>query len=172
MTLRDFFVVLGDHPILVLAFFILVPFTAWLAGIMGRNEGHLTPWKQLYAVLIYLACVPGIAALTLNAYQFLFSRTNVLDTDLFVQVLPVVSMIATLLIIRQSVDFARIPGFRKLSGLCLMIFVTLALMWGLDRTRIFAFTYLPFQYLVFIFIGLFALLYFGWTRLTSAPPQG
>ena len=171
MTIRDLFIVLGDHSILVLAFFLLVPLTAWLAGIMGKNEGHETPWKQLYAVLVYLACVPGIAAITLNLYQFLFSRSNVLDMDLFVQVVPIVSMIATLLLIRQSVDFRYIPGFRKLSGLCLMIFVTFALMWGLDRTRIFAFTYLPFQYLIFIFIGLFALLYFGWTRLTGAPER-
>ncbi len=60
MTLSEFFNLLAAHPAWIVAYFVLVPFTAFLAGVLGKGEGHLDPWKHLYSVLVYLSCVPGI----------------------------------------------------------------------------------------------------------------
>ena len=78
-------------------------------------------------------------------------------------------MIATLLLIRNNASMDRIPGFGKVSGLMMMIFATLMLMWGLDRTRIYvvAFTRMPFYYVLGIFVGLFLMIRFGFKRLFS-----
>ena len=167
MTLTEFFEVLSNQPSLVLGYFLLIPFTAFLAGIMGKGEGHLSPWKYLYATLVYLVSVPGIFAITLNIYLFLFERRSIMDTDVYTQVLPIFSMIATLLIIRNNVAYERIPGFGKLSGLMMMIFAVLTLMWGLDRTRIYiiAFTSMPFYYVIAIFIVLLIAFRIGMKKL-------
>jgi len=102
MTLRDFFQLCADNPIIIFAFFLLVPFTALLAGILGKGEGHITPWKYLYSTLLYLVCVPGIFAITLNIYMFLFERGgSVMDMNLYTQVLPILSMVATILLVRK-----------------------------------------------------------------------
>ena len=167
MTLKEFFELLANNPTLIIAYFVLIPLTAFIAGIMGKNEGHLSPWKYLYSTLIYLVCVPGIFAVTLNVYLFLFEKRSVFDTDIYTQLIPIVSMVITLMIIRNNISLDSIPGFGKLSGLVLMIFATLALMWGLDRTRIYvvAFTHMPFYYVILVFAAILVGLRFGWSRL-------
>ena len=65
MTLRELFDYLSANPLVVAAYFSLLLFTAILAGLMGKGEGHLSPWKYLYATIVYLVCVPGIFAAAL-----------------------------------------------------------------------------------------------------------
>ncbi|MFT5164900.1 MAG: hypothetical protein ACI8P3_000123 [Saprospiraceae bacterium] len=169
MTLRELFELIGNNPAYVIGFFLFIPICALIAGFMGKNEGHLSPWKYFYSTLVYMVCIPGIFAITLNIYMFLFDRGKALDTDIYFQILPIISMIITLLIIRNNVNLEKIPGFKNVSGLLVMIFAVFALMWGLDRTRIFviAFVNIPFYFLGLIFIGLLLIVRFGWTRLMS-----
>ena len=175
MTLQEFFRMLGDNPSYILLYFGLIPVTALLAWLLGSGEGHLSPWKYLYSALIYLVCIPGIFALTLNIYLFLFERRSVMESDVFSQILPVFSMVGTLLIIRRNVTFAAIPGFNNLSGLVTMITATFAFMWLIDRTRIYVFTTVPFWQVIVIFFALFMIVRFGWSRLVKSssetPPQ-
>ena len=135
-----------------------------MAGIMGRNEGHLAPWKYLYAMLVYLACIPGIFAVALNVYLFLFERRSIFEFDVYTQILPFFVMLLTLWLIRRNVAFDYIPGFGKISGLVLMIFATISVMWIVDRTRIVVFSYLRFEYVLVLFLGLLGLMMLGWRR--------
>lgn len=167
MTLQEFINWLGDRPFYIISFFLLIPFTAFLTGLMGKNEGHLAPWKYLYAVLIYLICIPGIFSFALNIYLFLFERRSIFEWDIYTQIIPVFSMIATLLLIRNNVSFEYIPGFGRLSGLVMMIFTIIAFMWFLDRTHIIIFSYLPISTLLIIFIVFLLLVRFGWSRFFS-----
>ena len=167
MTLQEFFRFLGENPSYVLVFFTVIPLIALLTNFMGKGEGNMPPWTFLYATLIYLVCIPGIFAFALNIYQFLFDRRSIMETDILSQILPVCSMVATLLIIRQNVSFDSIPGFGKLSGLVLMIVATFAFMWFLDRTHIYVFSYLPFWQVVLIFIVLFLVIRWGWSQFIT-----
>ncbi len=169
MTLQELFDAIGNNPSYVIGFYLLIIISAFLGGFMGKNEGHLSPWKYFYSALVYLVCIPGIFAISLNIYMFLFDRGKVLETDVLMQILPVLSMIVTLLIIKNNVALDQIPGFKNVSGLMIMIFAVFALMWGLDRTRIFvvAFVNIPFYFIALIFIGLLLAVRFGWSRLMT-----
>ncbi len=171
MTLREFFDLLAQNPILLLFYFGILPFTALLARWLGSEEGHLPPWKYLYSVLIYLICVPGVFAVTLSVYLFLFERRSIFDTDIYTQIIPVISMLLTLFLIRSNVDLDRIPGFQKLSGLITMIAATLVFMWFIDRTRIYVFSYLPMSQVLLIFVVLFLVIRFGWSRFFGGTKQ-
>ena len=164
MTLQQLIDRLGDNPQLILIYFSALPLVAFLAGIMGRNEGHLAPWKYLYAMLVYLACIPGIFAVALNVYLFLFERRSIFEFDVYTQILPFFVMLLTLWLIRRNVSFDYIPGFGKISGLVLMIFATISVMWIVDRTRIVVFSYLRFEYVLVLFLGLLGLMMLGWRR--------
>ncbi len=166
MTLQDFFNLLGDNPEYLLFYFLMLPVTALLAGFMkGNDEGHAAPWRYMYSTLIYLACVPGVFAVTLSIYFFLFERRSILQTDVYTQILPVASMLATLFIIRKSVNLSYIPGFEKMGGLIMMISAALGMMWFIDRTRIFAFIHVPFQAVIVIFVVLLVVIRVGWTQM-------
>ena len=168
MTLKEFFDLLGNNPIIIISYFSLIPFTAILAGILGKGEGYMSPWKYLYSALIYLVAVPGIFALTLNVYLFVFERQSVFSMDIYTQLLPILSMFFTFMIIRRNVDLNYIPGFDRLGGLFIVILVTLAIMWFVDRTRVFMFSYVKFEYVILMFIGLLIAIRFGWRRVIGS----
>ena len=74
MTLQEFFDACAQQPAIPIFFFTALPLTAFLAGVFGKGEGHISPWKYLYTGLIYLAFIPGIFSITLSIYLFLFER--------------------------------------------------------------------------------------------------
>ncbi len=167
MTLRAFFDYLGENPLVLLSYFALIPFTAFLAGMLGRGEGDQSPWKYLYTVLIYGVCIPGIFAVALSVYFFLFERGSIMNANVLIQVLPIVSMVLTLAIIRQNVSFDAVPGFEKISSLMLMIGAVFVLMYLLDRTHLIAFVNVPVQYLVLIVVGLLLAFRYGFRQLIA-----
>ena len=88
-----------------------------------------------------------------------------MDTDIYTQIFPIISMILTLVIIRRNVDLDNIPGFDKISGFVMILLVAMAIMWIVDRTRILVFSFLPFSYALGIFAALFLILRIGWRRV-------
>lgn len=167
MTLEEFFTVLSDNPKYIVAYFILIPITALIGTIIGKGEEQETVWRYFYSILIYLVAIPGIFAITLSVYLFFFERRSVFQTDIFTQILPVISMVATLLLIRRTIKLDSIPGFGKISGLVMMVTVALITMWFLEKTRIYVFSYMPVQYVFFILIGLLVVFRLGWSKMLN-----
>ena len=152
MTLNDFYAFAATHHSQVIFFFALVPFAALLAGFMEREEGHLPPWNYLYSAMLYLVAIPAIFSIGLTAYRWLFERGSIMEADLVLQIVPVISLLLTVLVIRRQVPLRDLPGFGRLSSLVLLITAGLVLLWGIDRTRIILFSRLPMQYLVLVFL--------------------
>jgi hypothetical protein len=164
MTLQELLNYAGNNPQSMLFYFGALPLAAVIVGLLDQQRGHNAPWNYLYAALIYLSAVPGIFALTLIVYQFLFERTSIMNLDVVSQLLPILSMLLTLGVVRRNVDLNYIPGFDKLSGLLFLIAATLGLMWLADRTRIFAFVSMPFYAVVLVFFGLLFAMRFGFKQ--------
>lgn len=161
MTLGQFFSHCSQNPSTLLTLFVALPLTAFLALIFGKNEGHLSPWKYLYSVLVYMACIPGIFALTLSIYMFFFERGSIMNANIYTQILPVICMMLTLWLIRRNVDFQYVPGFDKIGSLVFFLTVLIVLLWILEKTNIVVFTYMPFYQFGLLFLGMILLLRFG-----------
>lgn len=168
MTLRDFFEATSAQPVYIAFYFVMIIVVAVLTGWLAKGEGEDSPWKYLYSGLLYMACVPGIFAIGLGIYLFLFERRSIFDMNVLLEVVPVICMIATILIVRKNVDVDKIPGFDKLSGLVMMISSALAIMWFVDRVRIVIFSTMPIHMLLLIFVGLLLLIRIGWSRLVKS----
>ena len=167
MTLGEFFDAVSDNTGLLLGYFLIIPLIALLALLFSKGQGHLSSWKYLFTVLIYLVCIPGIFAVSLSVYLFLFERRSIMETNIFTQVLPILSMILTLVLIRKQVSFDQVPGFDKISGLITILAVLIGVMWILDRTHIYSITIIPFYVVVLILIGGFLLIRAGFKKLSS-----
>lgn len=167
MTLRELIQLLGDNPLYIIFYFIFVPFAAWLANLMGKGEGNISPWSYWYSTLIYLVCIPGIFAVTLSVYLFLFEKRSVFETDIYTQVLPIISMVASIVLIKRNADLNALPGFSRLSNLITMIACTLIFMWFIDRTRIVVFSYMRFEYLIGIFVVLLIAIRSAWSSFVK-----
>jgi hypothetical protein len=154
MTLGDFLNYISMHPTYVFAYFIGIPILAFLIGLATKKQSYDSSWSYVFSGLIYAVSVPGIFTITLMIYTFFFERRSILDINLTTQVLPIVSMIATFLIIKKFVPLNYIPGFNEIGNLFSMIIVAILALWLLDKTRIMVISFMPFHYLIIILIAL------------------
>ncbi|MHB8834284.1 MAG: hypothetical protein ACYC9Y_01005 [Candidatus Methylomirabilia bacterium] len=162
MTIRDLIDLAGQHPLVLVVAFLAPPLAAWLLGLMHpRGQGGAAPWKYFSAVLVYLACVPGMFAGVITAYMLFFSRENLLDANLLVSFLPILSMVATLVFIRKNVTFDQVPGFDRLSGLMVMVGCSFAIALAIQKTNIWVFFGGSLEKLFILAAGVFALLKWG-----------
>ena len=162
MTTRDLIQQANQHPVALAAALAAPPVVAWVVGrLHERGGGGAGPWKCFYAVLVYLACVPGMFAGVLTAYTLFFSRENLLDTNLLVYFLPIVSMIVTLVLIRKNVAFDQVPGFDRLSGLMVMVGCSFAIALAIQKTKIWILFGGSIDRLFILAVGIFGLLKWG-----------
>ncbi|MEP7195164.1 MAG: hypothetical protein ABI851_01505 [Saprospiraceae bacterium] len=168
MNLQQFFDYVQANPNLCLYFFAGVPALTLLISWISEPDCYKEPWKYFYTILVYAACIPGIFAVTLNVYFFFWERRSIMDAELFIQFFPILSMIITLFIIRRYISFEAIPGFDKLSGLMLIIGILLSLMWILERTNIYIFSYWPISYVILILIAGILLVRYALGKIISS----
>jgi hypothetical protein len=153
MTLRQFFDWVQLQPSVIIYYYLIILIVTLLASYFAKDEAHLAPWNILFSIIIYLVCIPGIFAVTLSVYFFLFEKRSIMDTELLLQVLPIFMMFVILYMIHKKVDLKFIPGFEKLSSLMIIIGILLSFMWIIDRTQLYAISFVPFYYVLIILIG-------------------
>jgi hypothetical protein len=162
MTLRDLTQAAGNHPIPVVSVLVGLPILAWLVGVCHRqDEGRNAPWKYAYSGLVYLACIPGTFAATLTAYAMFFRNESLLDANLFIYFLPILSMVTTLVLVGKRVEFKDVPGFDRLSGLMVLMACSFGLALAVHKTRIFVGFFGSVEMLFALAAGIFALLKWG-----------
>ena len=142
MTLQQFFDMIQANPNFSLYFFLGIPAIALVLGWVTEPDSSQSPWNYLFAVLVYAICIPGIFAVTLNIYFFFWERRSIMDTH-------------------------DVPGFDKLTGFMLIIGVILTLMWVLDRTHIYAISFMPFYIVLLVIVGGILLIRYGLKQLIS-----
>jgi preprotein translocase subunit Sec61beta len=166
MTLQDFFNSISSHPTLLVLLLLAVPLLTFLVNLWSGNTAQeVLKWRYVYSALAYLACVPGIFAVTLNIYLFLFERQSIWTMNLGTQLLPIVTMVATLMLIKRQIPFDFVPAFGKLSGFMTLITAAMGIMWFIDRTRIYAITFVPFSYIAIGFLVLLVVIRFAWSKI-------
>ncbi|MCP9236857.1 hypothetical protein [Lewinella sp. JB7] len=154
MTFNDFVRFAAEHPSTVILYFTLLPLAALLLGAMNREENHLPPWNYLYSTLLYLVAVPALLSLGMSGYALLNGDGGLLRSDLVLSLLPPISLIATVLIVRTQVKLRSLPGFGGLAGLLAVILLALGLLWVADRVQVADVGLLPVRYVVLIFLVL------------------
>ncbi len=170
MTLEELFQLAGGYPAILAGLFVAPPVLAGLAGLShARDLEGRSPFRWLYAVLVYLACVPGIFAAVVTGYMLFFQNADLMRVNVLVFFLPIASMVATLFLIHKAMPLKVVPGFDRLSGLMLLLGISFALALMIQKTRIFAFFGAGIETLFALAIGLFGLLKLGGAKLFGGP---
>ena len=138
MSIQDLINLLSEHYLVLIIVFCAIPLVAFLSILVqGDRKCGESKIKYLYSVLIYLSCIPGMFSAVLTAYSLFFLRADLLRVNFLVYILPIISMIATLKIIKRKNSFDDIPGFERIMGLMLMIGVSFVIAFLLHRTVVF-----------------------------------
>ena len=137
MTLSDLITILESHNLFVLVGMLALPLLAYLYIVLtGSVKSLYSPHKYVYAVIVYLACVPGIFAAVLTAYTFFFLQENLLMVNAAVYFLPIFSMTGTLVLLSRKIDLDAVPGFDRLRGLMIILGLTFIISFLLIRLRV------------------------------------
>jgi len=172
MTTRELLTTLDQYWWIVGSAFVLLPLLAVVLGLAhGRGKGGAAPWKYLYGVLVYTACVPGLFAAVVTGYTIFFIHENLLDVNPVVYFGPIAAMVVTLLIINKQVRFIDIPGFDRLAGLMVMIACSFALMLAVERTHLWLLFHGSIWVLFALAAGIFALIKWGAYMLFRRPDE-
>ena len=162
MTLRELFAAVDEARVPVLiALGSVVVLTALIGVLHGRGNGGRTPWRHLYAVLVYAACAPGIFAAVAVLYALLFSGDNLLDLNAATYVAPIAAMVLTLGIMRRNVGFDEVPGFDRITGLMTMLGAVFAIALILRSLRVWLFFSASIVWFLVLVVALFVLVKWG-----------
>lgn len=166
LTINDLIACLAKASGWIAGGFAVPPLLALLLGpIHGREGGGRAPWKYVYSVLVYAVSFPGMCSAVLTGYSLFFEKQNLLDAPVAIYVVPIVSMVATLILIRKNVPFDQVPGFDRIAGLLTMIGVTFVFTLVIYKMRILVVFFGSISMLIALVVGLFALLKWGTTML-------
>jgi len=162
VTLRELITAADSLRVpLLIGFSAVVIVTALIGGLHGKGRGGRAPWRYLYSVLVYAACVPGTFAAVLVLYALFFSGENLLDVNVIIYLVPIAAMVATLGVMRRNVDFDSVPGFNRLTGLMTMLVVAFVVAFVLQRLRVWLFFGAPMIWFFVLVAALFALFKWG-----------
>lgn len=162
MTGRELVALLGSNPFVLALVLGVPPLVALAIGVVhGRGKGGEAPWKYVYSAAIYATCIPGMFAAVLTGYTMFIGRENLLDQNVLVYIVPLVTMALTLVLVRRQVAFDAVPGFDRIWGLMIMIAMTFVIALAIARTRIFLFFGGSMAMLIGLCAFVFALLKWG-----------
>jgi hypothetical protein len=162
VTLRELLTWIGGDAVVVALVCGLPPLLALLTGLVHKTEnGGQSPWKYVYSALTYAACLPGLMATVVTVYAVGFAHENLLDLNAVTYLLPIVSMVATLVLVGMRVDFDLLPGFGRLSGLMTLIALTFLVVLFIMKSRVLMVFGGSIWTLIFLAGFVFALLKWG-----------
>lgn len=142
MTVHDFLSVLDQYYGITLLYFMILPVASFITGLFYKPGPGISFLDYLYSVLIYLSGIPGILSSVLTFYSMFIVRKNMLEVNVVLYFLPVISMCIVFYLINRKADFNRLPGFGRLSGFMILTGIVCI--------------FLLFLYRLSLFIGFFA----------------
>lgn len=167
MTLQQLYSLLADYKPAVLLLTLFAPWVAWgiCVAIPGKKEEPFVLSCNLVMATISLILTAG--------YMWYVSSTGgaskvVQDVDILLVLAPCYYVGVSLWITRQRLPLSEVPAARALQGLALIVAGYMGLAWIMSKLRIVLFSFLPAQFLLLIVLGLVAVAYMGYQRITGA----
>ncbi|MGD1898131.1 MAG: hypothetical protein ACFB16_14395 [Phormidesmis sp.] len=166
MTLQQLYSLLADYKPVILLAMLLAP---WLAlGICIAVPGK----KEEPFVLSFNLLMATLSLLLTAGYVWYATHTAGVDrivqeADLLLILAPFYYVGVSLWVTKQRIPLSQIPLVRAIQGLALIAAGYMGLVWLLSKLRIVLFSFLPLPFLVLLLLGLLAVGYMGYQRITG-----
>ncbi|WP_018693125.1 hypothetical protein [Algicola sagamiensis] len=141
----------------VIIFFVALPVLTFLLLLVYKQKERHHIGDYVLSILIYLVSIPGCFSFALVFYNLLILKGNILNVDLVIYFLPLISMLTVFGLIARKTDFLHLPGFGRLSGLLLMMVLTCIVLFVLHRMHFFVGFFASIESLAVIAIAIFIL---------------
>ncbi len=167
MTLQDIINWFGNHPKLILNYFIGFIIVSLLGLLFFKPQHFKNPLKYFYSIIVYGVAIPGLLSVVLLIYGFFFLRLNLLNVDVLSYFTPIIGCIITLIIVNKTIPMRLIPGFKNLTGLFVMILITFFITYMIQKMFFGVIFIGSFIHLLLLFLGLLIILKLAWNRFVK-----
>ncbi|MEQ8245852.1 hypothetical protein [Fulvivirga sp.] len=166
MTIQDIITSLATNSTPIFVYYgVMITVTILLLAIL--KESNVNTLKYVASTLVYGVSVPGIFAVLLTFYAFFLLKSSLLEVSITIYFFPIVMMVVVLFGLNRKLNMRSIPGFDKLSGLMILIALTMLIIFILQRTYFGILFVGGFFQLLVVFVILFLLLKMAWSKLTK-----
>lgn len=167
MTLQEMINAASAHQNEILYFFLTIPFLALIAALLQKKHSTNTGVKIFDSALVYIVSVPWILSLLLTVYSVFILKGNILELNILLYFVPLLSMISTYVIIQKSIWLKKVPWFGKISSLLLLIFLSLVIVLIFQKMFIWIIFIGNIQYIVWLFVIIFVAMKIAFDKLTK-----
>ncbi len=167
MSVSDFLTALEHYNLIFGIFLLLLPAVAWVLLRFFNPYLNKSPIHYALSVIIYLAAIPGMFASVLVFYALFFIRLNLLEVNVVLFFLPIITMGAVFFIIGRKAKFDDLPGFDRLSGLMLLLALVAGIVLALYKLHFIVGFFASIEGLLIAGLGVFALLKLSLAKLSG-----
>lgn len=142
-----------------------IPLFCLLLNLTQQKAAERKPVHYVYSGAIFATAIPGLLASIIVFYSMFFIKANMLDTNVVLYFLPIISMIATIAIVGRRVGFDLLPGFQRLSGLMILLAIVCLVVFFLYRLRFIIGFFASVEQLLLVGAALYVIAKIGLARL-------
>ncbi len=166
MTLQALFTWFVNYKSVIL---LLLFFAPWLAlglcvAIPGRREEPFILSFNLGMAFFSLLLAIGYLMYATSSGGWV---KVIQEADILLMLAPCYYVGVSLWVTKQRLPLEQVSAFRAIQSLALIGVGYLGIAWFLSKIRFLIFSYVPFQFLVILLLGLLGVMYFGYLRLTG-----
>ena len=150
MTINEFLTLIGPHPFILYYY----AFSMILSIVMGRyflsRMGHPRIWNYFFSLLLYVMSVLGMFSLILFAYQWITNSFVIAQVEVLI---PFLTMIVALWLIRSRVNVSLLTGFGSYKAFYIVLFSIALCTFLLDETGLlFIFDWPLYLFMLFLVV--------------------
>lgn len=123
MTVEGLVTAVAQDKVALIFLFLLLPCMALLMNKLTSLRGVESPYTHIYSGTIYIACICGILSLCIWVHTAIFQVKSLIDLNFFIYYLPIISMIATLIIIKKQIRLSQLPWYGEFYELVVLLFI-------------------------------------------------
>lgn len=167
MSVNEFLQYLTQYQFHLAGVFFAIPLFCLLLNMTQQKATERKPVHYVYSTAIFATAIPGLFAGIIVFYSMFFIKANLLNSNVILHFLHIISMAATFLIVGRRVGFDILPGFKKLSGLMILLGVICLVVFFLYRLRFIIGFFASIEQLLIAGIALYVIAKIGLARLKS-----
>lgn len=165
MTVNEFLQYLIQFQLHIAAVLVGIPLFCALLNQTQTKATERKPIHYVYSAAIFATAIPGLFAAIIVFYSMFFIKANMLNSNVILHFLPIISMIATFLIVGRRVGFDILPGFQRLSGLMILLSIVCLVVFFLYRLRFMIGFFASIEQLLMIGAVLYVVFKIGLARI-------
>lgn len=167
MTIQEIISLINANPRPIITYYLVIIAIAIIASILVSRDNYKAPFTYLFSAIVYAVSIPGLMSIILILYGFFFQKINFLQVNLVSYFLPLTVLIAIFVLLNKAVRLKNIPGFGRISGLFIVILISMFIAYVLQKMFFGIIFFGSFQTLIIIFLIILVVIRLAWNKLVK-----